>query len=310
MHKAAAVGCLVLGLALAACGDRASYPSDDSAGVTTEWERIHEIVYLLPDHVPDGWSLRTATERPGRPRRDWTDHLELLADASGERFVVLWAARMDDGAPGGRPGAVEDLPQNAFVHLFAFLGGGDPAGLAARGVASYGGGLEFGVAQLASSPDDQFIVRVANELHDDGRFDYAVPGSALDAGYTLVGSSAGDTRDVSDYTVSWVPTEFVGTDRNAGVSARDVAPQISINVGARFYGQAGHIAAGDAADAPITRDGELLTLEFTISGSPVTVSGRAVSEAELRAFATSLLAHDHEEWRRLLGDRLLVDDAA
>jgi hypothetical protein len=50
-----------------------------------------------------------------------------------------------------------------------------------------------------------------------------------------------------------------------------------------------------------------LRLEFLMSGAPISVSGRAVTEEELREFAAGLVQLDREAWRRGLGDRLLID---
>jgi hypothetical protein len=113
---------------------------------------------------------------------------------------------------------------------------------------------------------------------------------------------------VPDYTVSWAPIALAGRDRAEAAAAPDTGPQLFINVGARAYAQYFEDdVAPDAASAAIERHGDLLRLDFTMSGIPVSVSGREVTENQLRRFAESLGRHDHADWRDDLGERLLVD---
>ncbi len=213
-----------------------------------------------------------------------------------------------DGATEGQPGPIEDLPIDDFAYFFIYVVGADPSSMAARGVGWSDNGVAMSVAQIGSTPDDRLTERVADELAKDADFDFAVPPSAIDAGFAPLGSAAGSTEDVADYTVSWGPAELAGNDRAAATDAPDDGPTIFINVGARFYGQMGDGQSGDAATAPIRRDGDLLQLQLLVSGSPLTVSGRGVTEEELRAFAVSLVELDRDAWRRELGERLLVDE--
>lgn len=302
---------VAVGLALSACGAEGANPtSEEAATAGTEWEQLDEIVYVLPETLPEGWTVRVATERPGRPQREWTERSEVLGDGSGERFLVLASTRSDGEPTSGDPGPVQDLPVEAFTYLFAYVLGEDPSPLTARGVVWGDAGLEMRVALLGSAPDDGLIERVAAELARDPRFEFEIPGAAIEAGFAPLGSSPGSTDDVADYTVSWVPRELAGDDRAEAMEQADDGPTIFINVGARFYGQGNDSDAVDPMTAEITHDGELLHLAVLMSGSPISVSGRAVSEDELRALAASLVPLDREVWRAQLGDRLLVDDAA
>jgi hypothetical protein len=233
----------------------------------------------------------------------------VLADGSEDRFLVLASTLTGDESSSDHPGSIHDLPVDGFASLFAYVVGTDPSPLQARGVRWRDNGVELSVPHIGSTPDDRLTERVADELASDPRFDFEVPASAMDAGFTPLGSATGSTDDLADYTVSWVPSEMAGEDRAAAVDAPDEGPTIFINVGARFYGQIAALGPGDAVTAPISRDGELLRLEFLMSGAPISVSGRAVTEEELRDFAASLVELDRDAWRRGLGDRLLIDDS-
>jgi hypothetical protein len=113
---------------------------------------------------------------------------------------------------------------------------------------------------------------------------------------------------VPDYTVSWAPIAIAGRDRAEAMAAPDTGPRLFINVGARVYAQNFEVdLAEDAESALVERDGEVFRLDFEMSGSPVSVGGREVTENQLRRFAESLGRLDHAEWREDLGERLLVD---
>lgn len=113
---------------------------------------------------------------------------------------------------------------------------------------------------------------------------------------------------VPDYTVSWAPMALAGRDRAEATTAPDTGARLFLNVGARAYAQGleGDLAP-DATSGPVEREGDVLRLDFTMSGSPVSVGGREVTESQLRRFAESLGRHDHADWREDIGERLLVD---
>ena len=309
MRERIGAGVVAVAVAVGGCGaDGGSGPAGEAEATSTAWEHIDDIVYVLPEELPGGWSLHVATERTGRPRSEWTDHIEVLTDESGEGFLVLSSGLTDDTATDSRPGAIEDVPSEAFSYLFAFLGGSDPSLSAARSVAWVDSGVAMSVAHVSPGPDDALIERVANDLARTGGFDFALPPSVFDAGFAPMGSSPGSTDDVSDYTVSWAPEALVGEDREAAVDAPDDGPRIYLNVGARFYAQIGEAPDADANSAAVVEDGDTLGLEFLLSGTRIAIGGRAVSEEQLRAFASSLEERDHEAWRSELGERLLVDE--
>lgn len=120
------------------------------------------------------------------------------------------------------------------------------------------------------------------------------------------------TDPFTDYTVSWAPAAVVGRNREEASAAPDVGATLILNVGARYYlsySEIGGVELAAGSDsAELMRDGEVMRLDFTRAGIPVTVAGREVSEEQLRAFAPSLEELDRDEWREQLGDRLLVDD--
>lgn len=112
-----------------------------------------------------------------------------------------------------------------------------------------------------------------------------------------------------DYTVSWAPEALAGVDRDDAVAGVDEGPTLFLNVGARSYRSLfPDDLATDISAADATHDGDVLSLDFELTGIPVSVGGRGVTEDELAAFAMSLRDTDHDRWRAELSDRLFVDD--
>ena len=117
-----------------------------------------------------------------------------------------------------------------------------------------------------------------------------------------------DGETASDYSVSWAPASLVGSDRADASDLPDEGPLLFINVSSPFYLKG---ADGSFPDKPddgvVERHGDTVSLEFTKNGSAVKVSGRQLSLTTVRKVARSLKTHGQAEWRRRLGDRLLVD---
>ena len=213
-----------------------------------------------------------------------------------------------DASTEAQPGPIEGLSVDEFAYFFIYVVGADPSSMTAHGVAWSDNGVAMSVVQIGSTPNDRLTERVAQDLARDARFDFAVHTSAIDAGFAPLGGSAGSTEDVADYTVSWGPTELAGEDRAAATHAPDHGPTIFINVGARFYGQVDDGRSGTRRPARSVVTATSLQLQLLVSGSPLSVSGRGVTEDELRAFAVSLAELDRDAWRREPGERLLVDE--
>jgi hypothetical protein len=318
------LACLIAAT-LAGCGGDAGAPPQEpgkqnsteasappSAG-RTDWAELGHIAYVLPDKLPAGWTVRVATERPGRPVGEWTDHIEVLANKNRNSYLILGAHKSSstkDDSFDKTDGEVTDMGDaDNFAYLLAYVVRQDaplPEGHA-RGVRQRANGLDLMVAEVADEPDDAMIERVAEEFAEVDSLNFQIPASAGSQGFASVGSSPSDTLNVADYSVSWVPQELAGANRTEAVEAPDEGPLLFVNVGAAFYAQTS-TASTDPSSAPISKEGALLRIEFLVDGSIVTVSGRQVSEDALRAVATSLRTYDRSEWRALLGDRLLVDE--
>ncbi|MEA2433304.1 MAG: hypothetical protein QOG54_761 [Actinomycetota bacterium] len=140
---------------------------------------------------------------------------------------------------------------------------------------------------------------------------YVLP-SNLPDGWTLRVATERPGPPAS-YSVSWAPEELAGATRDEAVNLPDKGPTLFINVGAPFYVDRYEREipnlAGNAQEAAVTHEGEILEMHFLMDGSIVAVGARDVDENVVRSFATSLKAFARDEWRRTLGARLLVDPA-
>ena len=127
----------------------------------------------------------------------------------------------------------------------------------------------------------------------------------------------GDVVRVEDYTIRWVLEENAGRDRS---DVDDDGPSFWINVGSRYYEDV-YLPAfaedsasltpsvGEYSDATsIVRDGDISELEFRVECCLVWLGATEVSDDVLRSIAESMTPLDLEEWRSVLGARLLVDD--
>ena len=289
--------------------------------VLPRWDQLGEIEYLLPSKLPPGWKLKTATERPGRPQKEWQEHDEILTTKLHDRFLFLEIHRLDtsdqaDVSLQSKPGKVDDVPQEEVIYLLAYVvgqttnGAPDPTAMNARGVEWRNSRFGYKVIELAKPPDDQLIERVADRFKGIDQLAFDVRKDILDEGFEVVGRAAGLSGEVTDYTVSWAPPDLVGQNRQAAVALPDTGPTIFISVGCRFYGQGFRNLSTDAGTAQVTRSSGVLRMEFLTNGSSVSVGARGVDEQTIRAFATSLQLVSRQDWVAQLGDRLLVDTSS
>jgi hypothetical protein len=303
--------------------DNSCSPASDAGHA--DWEDVGDIVYLLPEDLPDGWTLRSATERVGLPRAEWTSHTELLAGARGEDgLLIVEAHRL---APHDDPRAYLPLEEgmigrtrtDGFIYFLGFFfayadhgpaaedADGDPP---ARATWRRANGLTVFVIHLASDPDDALIGTVADEMERIESLDYDIPRSAVAAGFEPIGSAAGPANP-PDYTLVWVAPRSPADDPNAEAGSDDDVPSLTINVAARGWAQNASALDDDSSEAEVTKipgsDGEL-ELTFLYQGCLVRVSGRGVPEQTVRAVATSLRVYSRQEWRARVGDRLTVDE--
>jgi hypothetical protein len=315
------LACLIA-VVLAGCsgksGDRPDQAEQDSTGPSTppstgkpDWDELGDIAYVLPERLPPGWTTQSATERAGRPVREWTAHFEILSNETRESYLILIAEagpRVEQDSP-VTDGEITDMDVNNFGFLFVYVVGQNPPPQAqARGVGWRANGLNLMVAEVADAPDDDRINLIANEFGEVDTLNFQIPTSVRTQGYKSVGSSPGGTDDAADYSVSWAPQGLAGANRAEAIKQPDEGPLLFINVGSRFYAQSKTISSTDASTAAISKENGLLRMEFLINGSHVQVSGRQVDEEAVRELATSLRTYGHSEWRDRLGDRLLVDE--
>lgn len=275
------------------------------------WSRLADIAYLVPEGLPEGWTFAYATERQARPREQWAFHAEILATADRRRFVVLQARTSLEPAHHGAcgQGPVRDARAEDLQALFQLTVGSMPDGLEARSVYEPGDKVNRVVTELSAAPDDAFLLRLGCEMDHD-ELDFGLPRSLRRAGFERLGSANDAFDDVTDYTAVWAPAERAGADRAAATAmASREGPHLSLNVGSRFYGQAQKLPT-DVKAARIRREGDTLEMRFTIDGSPVRLGATGIEEAALRAVATKLRTVSSQEWRRQLGDRLLVQPPA
>ena len=289
-----------------------------SSGPGPRWADLGDIAYVLPEDLPPGWMVKLATERAGRPRDEWQDHFEFFAGRDG--FLILGAHRLSSASDFGfgPPGthAVERSDAGRFMMALAFVLPAKPSAglttapsakdLRAREMRWRSDGFDFIVAQLSASPDDALIERIGDEFGRLRSLDFPIPRSAEAAGFTRVGSAAGDL-DTPDYTVSWAPAKFAGENREAAIAAPDEGPGLWINVGSRFYAQTATGLPTDPSEASVTTRDGVLEVEFLFDGSVVRVGGRHVGEPAVRALAESLRMYERDTWRADLGERLFVN---
>lgn len=91
-----------LGLATLALGAMVPTLGCSGGGV----DDVTHIDYLLPEELPEGWTLRVATERPGRPEEDWVDGEPYFDDVAD--YTISWAPASQVGT--SRRASV-DLPE-------------------------------------------------------------------------------------------------------------------------------------------------------------------------------------------------------
>jgi len=212
-------------------------------------------------------------------------------------------------------GSAEDFPSDEFLILVKLVvspsaGALNPTMTKVRGIEWHNSRFYLRVAEVASTPDDALIDRVAQQLDSVRDLDFTIPPSALADGFQRAGGAPSFPMDVTDYTVSWAPGDSVGATRAEAGSMPDKGPTIFINVGSRFYAQSGRTLSSDPATAEMKTESDIKKLDFVMNGSLVSVGGRQVDDQALRAFATSLNAMTQTAWRAQLGDRLLVDTSA
>ncbi|HWL64404.1 MAG TPA: hypothetical protein VNP73_00370, partial [Actinomycetota bacterium] len=87
------------------------------------WNELGEIEYVLPDELPTGWTVKVATERPGRPVGEWTDHFEVLENRVRKSLLVLGAhhpTSEEDESLLDTAGEIKDLSNDNFAFLLVF----------------------------------------------------------------------------------------------------------------------------------------------------------------------------------------------
>jgi hypothetical protein len=279
----------------------------------SEFSQLGEIAYVLPDHLPDGWVVSHATERPGRPRAQWDSRADVLATADRHRFLVLAAHRSDGQSERttseDSAGTVHDEAGDDFAYLFGLTSGVDVRQLKGRGTQVQAHGLDLSVVELGAGADDTFVTNVSTELAEATDLEFDIPPTARRAGFQRLASAPDVPTDVTDYTVVWVPRESAGADRSAATSRPEATREIYVNVGCRFYAQAPDTARSDREHAAVTApEPGSIQMAFLLDGSPVSLAGKGIDEPTLRSVAASLRTYDRASWRNRLGDRLLVDE--
>lgn len=306
-------------------GEDASCSPAPDAG-RADWEDVDDIVYLLPEELPDGWTLGMATERPGLPRSDWRSHTEILSDAQGNGgLLIVEVHRLGPHEdPRGlvplEEGTIGRISTEGFIYFLGFFFAyadhaqaadeGSDRDPPARATWRRANGLTVFVIHLAPDPDDALISAVADELEAIDSLDYDIPRYAVTSGFEPIGSAAGPANP-TDYTLAWMPSPSAGEDPSSVSGSDDDVPSLTMNVAARGWAQNASALEDDASEAEITTppgsDGTL-ELTFLFEGCLVRLSGRGVPEETVRAVATSLRAYGRREWRARLGARLTVDE--
>lgn len=304
------VAVLVLDVAALAVRD----DSGGSAPPVSSWSRLGEIAYVVPVELPSGWVLSVADEWVGRPRSEWTTHVEILAKSDWSRFLVLSAYLPDDPEHSGAvSGPVRDEDLRDFRYLLSNtlkvrdIGGldpFDPRPIRGRSVTRVADRFVFSVLEVSTTPDDAFVTAVAGELARSTRLDFALPPLATNARLQPLAQSAGYPEDTTQYRASWTPRDRIGPTRRDTDRTFD-GPHLSISVGCRFYAQ-GRRPRFDPRTAEIRRDRDRLSMAFDFEGSSVSLSGEGLDERAMRAAATSLRTYDQKAWRDELGARLVV----
>ncbi len=309
--RAHALGALAaLLLPLVAC-------SGDDAGGSAEWRELDRIDHLLPTELPDGWVVNTAILRPGRPRDEWAYRADVFTSQDRASVLAVTASLFvpPDGAgdigPGAPPGDPEEVEIDELVYVFAYSGATVPNDATARQIAWRSGPVTFTVVRAGTGPaDDDLLREVADQLADGDDLDFGHPSAAADAGYSLAATIT-DTEDVQDYTIVWTHADDAGMSREDASDAREDAPSLSMNVGSPMYlpllSQEGPLPTS-AGDAEVVEEEGSLELTFVRDGQAVSVRGDGITPEEMRAFAASLDDVSFSDWKRQLGDRLLIDE--
>jgi hypothetical protein len=159
---------------------------------------------------------------------------------------------------------------------------------------------------------------------DPSEIVFALP-TQLPAGWRLAWATLrvedqfvdGEAIEVSDYTVSWRPAHRAGMNRREATGQSDDGPGMWLNLGAYYYeccyiigerdpDEAARLA-DDPRDARIRTEDGTLVLEWRLGCCVPRVGGKDVTRSQLRQFAMSFRAMDRAEWKRRLGERLLID---
>ncbi len=272
----------------------------------SDWKSLADISYVMPTHLPSGWTLAYATERPGRPVEDWESHAELYEHEARDEFVIVHASREPRGKP-TKPGTPIAGENNDFLlsPLMLYVAGDveDYEKLKSLGTSWMSSSLGLAVTHIARRPSQSLLMQVAAKFEREADLDFAAPDSVA-PGFTRAG---GGGQEVTDYTIVFAPKQYAGSTRKQATTLADDAPSMSINVGARFYAQRPEIP--ELAEAKIEREDKgRLSLDFTQHGSSMGISSDSLSRQQLLAVARSLKNYSRAEWRTLLGSRLFTQD--
>jgi hypothetical protein len=256
----------------------------------------------VPKHLPTGWALAWAIERPGAPVEDWETHSEVFANHAHDEFLLITAREREPGRP-TKPGA----PTKGGFDVgfgFAAIADFDVPYEEFRSLHSswHSAHLTLDAMHLARRPSAALLKRFAAAFADEDALGFSPPRSI--EGFEHAGGSGGD---VPDYTIVFAPKRFVGSSRAQAEKLTDDAPTLSLNVGAHFYAQRPGLPTLD--DPRFERDdGRHAEVEFVYAGSQISVSADVLSRAELMAVAESLARYDRSTWRKRLGSRLYTQD--
>jgi hypothetical protein len=284
-------------------------------GGDSTWARLDDIDYLVSDALPDGWVVSTATLRPGRPQDEWTYRVDLFANEARDDFLVLvlTAPATSSGTRRPIPDQLTDADADDLAYTFGYLGVNMPRDATAQRLDWSNGTFGLTINHVGIHPANGVVVQqVVGQFDGVDDFDHDDPSALADAGYSRLGTLT-EIDDVADYSVVWTDAAHAGRTRAGARDARDGAPQLWLNVGARMFavGVANTQPVSiDPDDAKVEDDDGSPRLRFLRDGIPVTVggSGAGIDAEVLRRFADGLRALSYDDWVEAMGDRLLVDE--
>lgn len=275
-----------------------------SGGATrSRWERLNDIAYVLPSHLPAGWTVALAREEPGRPIDKWDSQSELYTSKARDEVLII-AALLAERGKATKPGLPKAEPEFSppFVLGYALDDDVDVDELKALRTTWRSATLELAVLHFARRPSPELVRNVAAKVEDETRLGFTAP-AKIAPGFTYVGSGA--PAEVTEYSIEFATNRYAGKSRKEAQALMDDAPTISIHVAAYFYAQWPGLRDFAAASKERDTDSDG-SISFVFEDSLVRVWSRDVSRRELLAVAKSISRHSRDDWRKRLGDRLRI----